>query len=108
MNYCDISFFIIIMASIIDLELGKKIAFYCDVAIYSGHDAMSAHIANVLSTQHRVTFYYINSKYSENLSQTIDKIPLTLKNKKDGLIPLLFTSWRDILFIAKTIKKKSS
>jgi glycosyltransferase involved in cell wall biosynthesis len=82
----------------------KKIAFYCDVPIYSGHDMMSAHIANTASTHFSVSFYYIHPKFNESLKRTVDKIPLVLKNNKDGLLNLFLRSWRDILHIAKLLK----
>lgn len=86
------------------MEQTKSIAFYCDVHIFSGHEMMSAHIANVASRHCPVTFFHIHPKYREHLNDSIRTIQLPADTASDGLIYLFFKSWRDTAHIAKLLR----
>ncbi len=74
----------------------KTIAFYCDVNIYSGHDIMSAHIANALSARHDVHFLYSHPSFQKSLNGRVAKRRLELNITGSGLVNLLVKSWGDI------------
>ncbi len=74
----------------------KTIAFYCDVNIYSGHDIMSAHIANALSGRHDVHFLYAHPSFDQSLNVRVARRRLELNNAGYGLVNLLVKSWGDI------------
>lgn len=83
----------------------KRIAFYCDVDIYSGHDIMSAHIANVASTRHDVHFFYAHDAYRDSLAPTVTQRPLAVSNFGTGLADLFLKSWRFIFSVRRQFRE---
>jgi len=83
----------------------KRIIFYNDSPEFGGHEIMSAHFANELSTNNRVVYFHSHPSLSSRLSSTVSSIRLPFQSRT-GTLSLPFNlNVLDILWLKKGFKK---
>lgn len=66
----------------------KKILVYSDSSEYGGHEFMSVQLANALSVEHEVHFFFYNEKIGEQLADPIKRVHVPIKTRP-GLFAFL-------------------
>ncbi|MBN2078880.1 MAG: glycosyltransferase [Spirochaetes bacterium] len=82
----------------------KRIAFYCDVMIYGGHEMMSARIANAISEYCEVAFLFSHEMFDRDLTSPVRRLPLPGRMTGTGLFNLLIRSWPELFAIRRILR----
>ena len=82
----------------------KRIAFYCDVTIYGGHEMMSARIANAMSERCEVAFLYTHGMFDRDLAPPVRRLPLPGDMTGTGLFNLFIRSWPELFAFRRMLR----